>query len=109
MQHTKKIHEFIDCFFTIYKILLESESEKVKEKDKSKEEIKISTLGDLNKNIEEQEKKEGKLKKIKFDSGNINLEYLWEKKMCTSQGKTFVNANIRNKLQNQLKGNERYI
>lgn len=29
--------------------------------------------------------------------------------MCTPQGKTFINANIRNKLQNQLKSNERYV
>ena len=57
----------------------------------------------------ELQKKGFRFKRLKFDSGNIDLENLWEKKMCNPQGKTFINANIRDKLQNQSKPNDRYV
>lgn len=42
--------------------------------------------------------------KRKFTSNIINLEQLFEKKLCTPQGRAFINANIRNKLNSALKG-----
>lgn len=42
--------------------------------------------------------------KRRFYSNYIDLEYLFEKKLCNPQGKAFINANIRNKLNSALKG-----
>lgn len=97
------IHEFLDCFFAVFNMLLDKESKKGKEKEKY--EIKIASLGQIRDNLVLEKKK---MPKWKFMSDFIDLEHLWEKKICTQQGKLFVNANIRSRLNSMLKGNHWY-
>lgn len=76
-----------------------------KGKEKEKYEIKIASLGNISNSISQTRHQSINRK---FISNYIDLEHLWEKKICTPQGKAYVNANIRSKLNSVLKGNRSY-
>lgn len=86
----------MDCFFAIYNILKVSDQDKQKKNEK----IKIASLSKINNTMQLNKKQSTKKK---FISDFIDLGYLWDKKICTVQGKAFVNANIKNKLTSLIK------
>jgi len=90
-----KIHEFLDCFFAIFNIL--QDKKETHEKHEEKQAGQNNIIAKRNVPI-----------KRKFSSNFIDLENLFENKICTTQGKAFINANIRNKLNSILKGNRRF-
>lgn len=61
-------------------------------------------MGKISGNIQSQKKN---ITKKKFISDFIDLEYMWEKKICTPEGKAFINANIKNKLSSMMKSVKR--
>lgn len=99
-QLVAKVHEFMDCFFAIYNILKVTDNENQKKNEK----IKIASLSKISNKIQLNKKHSSKKK---FISDFIDLGYLWDKKICTAQGKAFVNANIKNKLTSLIKNMKR--
>ena len=108
-----KINQVADCFFIIYKMVMNNIEEP--EKEKVQEEINIAQLGEISfeKNISQQEAMEKKMKNLenrhKIVIGNFNLDELWEKKICTAAGRAFINASIKKKLGSKSKLSRRSL